>query len=72
MEMRNSMMSSRQPMAWPTGMPCWRIEDLTGVNAREIPLDDPDTMSLFSSSKALGYEDDKVLGPTGGTAIPME
>ena len=46
------------------------LEDLTGVNAREIPLDDPDTMSLFSSSKALGYEDDKILGPTGGTAIP--
>ena len=46
------------------------LEDLTGVNAREIPLDDRDTMSLFSSSKALGYEDDKILGPTGGTAIP--
>ena len=46
------------------------LEDLTGVNAREIPLDDKDTMSLFSSSKVLGYEDDKVLGPTGGAAIP--
>jgi len=47
------------------------LEDLTGVNARtEIPLDDPDTMSLFRSSKALGYENDKILGPTGGTAIP--
>ena len=46
------------------------LEDLTGVNAREIPLDDPDTMSLFSTSKALGYENDKILGPTGGTAIP--
>ena len=46
------------------------LEDLTGVNAREIPLDDKDTMSLFSSSKALGYGNDKVLGPTGGTAIP--
>ncbi|MCI8422125.1 MAG: PolC-type DNA polymerase III [Lawsonibacter sp.] len=46
------------------------LEDLTGVNARGIPLDDPDTMSLFSSSKALGYENDKILGPTGGTAIP--
>ncbi len=34
------------------------LEDLTGVNAREIPLDDPDTMSLFSSSKALGYENE--------------
>ncbi|MEA4933790.1 MAG: PolC-type DNA polymerase III, partial [Lawsonibacter sp.] len=46
------------------------LEDLTGVNAREIPLDDQDTMSLFSSSKALGYENNKILGPTGGTAIP--
>ena len=46
------------------------LEVLTGVNAREIPLDDPDTMSIFKSSKALGYEDDKILGPTGGTAIP--
>ena len=46
------------------------LEDLTGVNAREIPLDDRDTMSIFQSSKALGYENDKILGPTGGTAIP--
>jgi len=46
------------------------LEDITGVNAREIPLDDPDTMSLFRSSKALGYENDEILGPTGGTAIP--
>ena len=46
------------------------LEDLTGVNARQIPLDDPDTMSIFQSSKVLGYEDDKILGPTGGTAIP--
>jgi len=46
------------------------LEDLTGVNAREIPLDDPETMSIFKSSKALGYENDKILGPTGGTAIP--
>ncbi len=46
------------------------LEDLTHVNAREIPLDDPETMSIFKSSKALGYENDKILGPTGGTAIP--
>ncbi len=46
------------------------MEDLTGVNAREIPLDDPDTMSIFISSKVLGYEDDEILGPTGAVAIP--
>ena len=46
------------------------MEDLTGVNAREIPLDDKDTMSLFTSSRALGFENDPVLGPTGACAIP--
>ena len=46
------------------------LEDLTGVNAREIPLDDPDTMSIFTSSKVLGFENDELLGPTGAVAIP--
>ena len=47
------------------------LEDLTGVNARtDIPLDDKATMSLFTSSEALGFEDDPVLGPTGAVAIP--
>lgn len=46
------------------------LEDLTGENARTIPLDDPDTMSIFISSKVLGYENDEVLGPTGAVAIP--
>ena len=46
------------------------LEDLTGVNAREIPLDDPDTMSIFTSSKVLGFENDEILGPTGAVAIP--
>ena len=40
------------------------------MDAQKIPLDDPDTMSIFQSSKVLGYENDKILGPTGGTAIP--
>ena len=46
------------------------LEDLTGVNARAIPLDDPDTMSIFVSSKVLGFENDPLLGPTGAVAIP--
>ena len=46
------------------------LEDLTGMDAKTIPLDDPDTMSLFKSSKALGFENDKILGPTGAVAIP--
>ena len=46
------------------------LQDLTGVDPQKIPLDDPETMSIFQSSKVLGYENDKILGPTGGTAIP--
>ena len=46
------------------------LEDLTGVNARETPLDDPDTMSLFTSSEKLGFTDNKILGSTGAVAIP--
>ena len=46
------------------------LEDITGVNARTIPLDDPDTMSIFTSSKVLGFENDDLLGPTGAVAIP--
>mgnify|MGYP002521954722 FL=1 len=46
------------------------LEDITGVNARAIPLDDPDTMSIFTSSKVLGFENNEILGPTGAVAIP--
>ena len=46
------------------------MQDLTGVDPQKIPLDDPDTMSIFTSSKVLGYENDEILGPTGAVAIP--
>ncbi len=46
------------------------MEDMTGVDAKTIPLDDKKTMSIFTSSKVLGYENDKILGPTGAVAVP--
>ena len=46
------------------------MEDMTGVDAKLIPLDDRDTMSIFTSSKVLGYENDKLLGPTGAVGVP--
>ena len=46
------------------------LQDLTGVDPHDIPLDDKDTMSIFTSSKVLGYENDEILGPTGAVAIP--
>jgi len=46
------------------------MQDLTGVDPIGIPLDDPDTLSIFTNSKVLGYENDEVLGPTGAVAVP--
>ena len=46
------------------------MEDMTGIDAKTIPLDDKGTMSIFTSSKILGYENDKILGPTGAVAVP--
>ena len=46
------------------------LQDLTGVDPQKIPLDDKDTMSLFTSSEVLGFTDDPILGPTGAVAIP--
>ncbi len=46
------------------------LEDLTGVNAREIPLDDPDTMKIFTSLEPLKIDDDGSFGKTGAVAIP--
>ncbi len=46
------------------------MEDMTGVDAKTIPLDDKRTMSIFTSSKVLGYENDPILGPTGAVAVP--
>ena len=47
------------------------LEDLTGVNAREIPLDDPETMRIFTTPAPLGLgEDDPVIGKTGTIGVP--
>ncbi len=46
------------------------MEDMTGVDAKTIPLDDKKTMSIFTSSEVLGYVDDPILGPTGAVAVP--
>ena len=46
------------------------MEDMTGVDAKTIPLDDKGTMSIFTSSKILGYENNPLLGPTGAVGVP--
>ena len=46
------------------------LEDLTGVNAMEIPLDDKETMSLFSGTEALGVKPDQIGSEVGTFGVP--
>ena len=38
------------------------LEDMTGLNAREVPLDDKAVMSLFASTEALGIKPEDIGG----------
>ena len=52
------------------------IEDMTGHKATEIPLDDPDTVGIFTDIRHLRdkngtpLEPDEILGVTGAAAVP--
>ena len=47
------------------------LEDLTGLDAKTIPLDDKEVMSLFQDTHALGITPDQIGGcPLGALGIP--
>ncbi|WP_243138025.1 PolC-type DNA polymerase III [Heliorestis acidaminivorans] len=46
------------------------LEDLTGIDARRIPLDEPRTMSLFSNTEALGVKAEQIRSTVGTYGIP--
>lgn len=46
------------------------LEQLTGIPYADIPLDDPQVMSLFTSPAALGVTADKLGCPTGTLGVP--
>ncbi|MEZ0537314.1 PolC-type DNA polymerase III [Caldicellulosiruptoraceae bacterium PP1] len=46
------------------------LQDLTGVNPKEIPLDDKKTMSLFTSTEALGISPEDIDCEIGTFGIP--
>ncbi len=47
------------------------LEDLTGLDAREIPLDDPAVMSLFQNTDSIGVTPEEIGGcEIGALGIP--
>ncbi|MFW6279392.1 MAG: PolC-type DNA polymerase III, partial [Bacillota bacterium] len=46
------------------------LEDLTGVNPEDIPLDDPETMKIFSSTEPLGIDSKELGTEIGSLGIP--
>ena len=47
------------------------LQDLTGIDPTKIPLDDPQVMSLFQNTSALGITPDQIGGcPVGSLGIP--
>ncbi len=47
------------------------LQDLTGVDPTKIPLDDPQVMSLFQNTSALGITPEQIDGcPVGSLGIP--
>ena len=46
------------------------IQDITKTDILKVPLDDPETMSIFTSTKALGVTPEQIMNKTGTLGIP--
>lgn len=46
------------------------LQDITGVPPTDVPLDDKETMSIFSSTKALGVTPEQIHSEVGTYGIP--
>ncbi len=46
------------------------LQDITGINPTKVPLDDKETMSIFSSTKALGVTPEQIKTDVGSYGIP--
>ncbi len=46
------------------------LYDLTGIDPTKVPLDDKETMSIFSSTKALGVTKEQIKSEVGSYGIP--
>ncbi len=46
------------------------LQDLSGLNPREIPVDDPKVMQIFSSPESLGVTAEQINCKTGTLGVP--
>ena len=46
------------------------LQDLTGIDVRTVPIDDPETLKLFSGLESLGISKEDASGEVGTLAIP--
>ncbi len=46
------------------------IQDITKEDVRNVPLDDKETMSIFTSTKALGVTPEQIMCETGTLGVP--
>ena len=46
------------------------LYDITGINPTEVPLDDKKTMSIFSSTEALGVTPEQINSKVGSYGVP--
>ena len=46
------------------------LYDITGIDPTKVPLDDKETMSIFSSTKALGVTPEQIHSEVGSYGVP--
>ncbi|HZK46618.1 MAG TPA: PolC-type DNA polymerase III [Atopostipes sp.] len=46
------------------------LEDLSGIPAKDIPLNDPDVMSLFKGPEVMGVTAEQIYSKTGTLGVP--
>ena len=46
------------------------LQDITGIDPTKVPLDDKETMSIFSSTKALGVTPEQIHSEVGSYGVP--
>ncbi|MEJ7540229.1 hypothetical protein WL517_13355, partial [Staphylococcus lugdunensis] len=46
------------------------LQDLSGIDPKTIPVDDKETMKIFSSPESLGVTEEDILCKTGTFGVP--